>query len=163
MRYATLLLTAMAALAATQARADIPEIVACANQVDPKLRLACFDAAVVKLKADVVQAEAHKRSLFGFTLPFGDDDSDSNAPPQPNLGPKEVTRITAGVSDSSIDGTGHVVLKLDNGQVWRIQDSTHAPLMAMKKDGVVIQRTILGGYYLSAAGQDDRLSAVRIQ
>ncbi len=163
MRYAPVLLAVLAAAAAMPALADIPEIVACADQPDAKLRLACFDAAVVKLKADVVHAEERKRSLFGFTFPLmGGDDSEAEKA-EPQLGPKDVMQITAKLASATKDGAGHVIMTLDNGQIWKVQDQTLVPLNAAKTDGVVITRNLMGGYYLSVVGHNNELSVTRIR
>jgi hypothetical protein len=163
MRRITPLLLVFAGFVAVPARADIPEILACADQADPKARLACFDAAVVKLKADVAEEQTRKRSLFGFAFPLIGSDNDSDKAREPDLGPKEVTQITAKLSGSIKDGFGHVIMTLDNGQTWKVQDQTLVPLGAARANGVIISRNLMGGYYLSVVGQNNEISVTRIR
>jgi hypothetical protein len=155
MRYAMYILPTIASLIAISAHADIPEIIACANQTDPKLRLACYDAAAAKLKAQFAEEQSRKLSLFGFTLPsIGGSDADAKSEPAP---------VTAKVTGSRDDGVGHVILTLDNGEVWKVQDQTLVPINAARSKGVVISKNLLGGFYLSVAGQQNNLSVIRVQ
>jgi hypothetical protein len=164
MRSVTLSLAALASLIAVSAYGDIPEIIACSDQSDPNLRLACYDAAAVKLKADLAAAQSRKLSLFGFTLPFqGGPENAAAAEPEPVLGPKDVTQITARLTDAVKDPYGHAILTLDNGQAWKVMDETLVPLVAARANGVVISKNIMGGFYLSVIGQQNNLSVVRIR
>jgi hypothetical protein len=162
MRLARLFPVAFIYITAMPALADIPEIVACADQADAKLRLACFDAAVVKLKTDVAEAEARKKSLFGFSLPsLGLSGGDST--PEPVLGPKDAVQVTAKVTGAIKDSSGHVIMTLDNGQVWKVQDEGLVPVNAAKTVGIVINENMTGGYYLSIIGQTNNLSVMRVR
>ncbi len=160
-----LLPIALAGLFAVPAHADIPAILACAGVTDPQARLKCYDTEAAKLKTDVEQAQQRKFSLFGFTLPFTGEDSPEaqKAPPEPNLGPKEVNQISTQLADWTKDYAGHVTMTLDNGQVWRVEDVRPVPLSHGKGTPIVITRNILGGYYMSVNGRDTRLSVTRIR
>jgi hypothetical protein len=152
------------AFIAFPAQADIPEIMSCADKTDPDQRLACYDAAVVKLKADLVTARNRKLSLFGFTLPsLNGANDDAKSEPQPALNPQEVKQINANVANAAEDGFGHIVLTLDNGEVWKVQDQTIVPLGAAHNKSVTISKNMFGGFYLTIVGQQSNLSVVRIR
>jgi hypothetical protein len=147
---------------ATGAAADLPAIIACADKTDPKERLACYDDAVAKLKVEVTEAQKKKTTLFGFSLPFGDSDSESESSAQPTFGPKEVRQIDAMITAVKQDLGGHYVLTLDNGQVWRIEDA-RTLVLHPGKDLVAIVRNDFGGFYLSINGTDNKLSVNRLK
>jgi hypothetical protein len=150
----------LAAIAlSTAARGDIPELLACADNTDPQARLACYDAAAAKLKAQMAEAEKRNGTLFGFSLPFGDSDDSDHAS---KLAPQTVNEIDAKLIAVRSDIGGHQILTLNNGQVWRIDDSRNLTLVP-GNDLIAVVRNDLGGYYLSINGHDNKLSVTRIR
>ena len=148
---------------ASAAWADVPAILACADQTDSQARLQCFDREAAKLKKDMQEAQARKFSLFGFQLPFTGGDDSPDTPKEPVLGPKEVNQISANLTGWIKDYTGHVHLTLDNGQTWQVEDTARVPLT--QKDGtpVVIVRNLFGGFFMSLNGRDTRLTVTRLR
>jgi hypothetical protein len=155
----TLLAAAVVALSAA-ARADIPELLACADQTDPKARLACYDGEAAKLKTQMADAEKRKTTLFGFSMPFSNSDEAEH--PEPKLAPQEVREIDAKLVGVTTGIGGHQILALNNGQVWRIDDS-RTLFLTPGKDLVAIVRNDLGGFYLSLNGRDNKLSVSRVR
>jgi hypothetical protein len=158
-----LLTVAIAALSYSAARADIPEIVACADKADPKARLACYDAAVVKLKGELAETENRERSLFGFKMPFTSAEPDSGEDAKPKLSPRNVNEIDANVTSWKVTPIGHFILTLDNDQVWLVKDSRPVPLSAGKDTRVAIVRNMMGGFYMGVNGVNNDLSVIRIK
>jgi hypothetical protein len=158
-----LLTAAVAILSYSTARADIPEVVACADKADPKARLACYDAAVAKLKGEVAETENRERSLFGFKMPFTGAEPDNGADAKPKLSPENVNEIDANVASWKISPIGHFILTLDNNQVWLVKDSRPVPLSAGKDTRVAIVRNMMGGFYMGVNGVNNDLSVVRIK
>ncbi len=149
-------------LVSAAARGDIPELLACADQPDPKARLECYDAAAAKLKAQMAEAEKRNSTLFGFTLPFTGSDSKEEEHAEPKLAPQPVNEIDAKLIAVRSDIGGHQILTLNNGQVWRIDDTRHLTLVA-GNDLIAVVRNDLGGYYMSVNGHDNKLSVTRIR
>jgi hypothetical protein len=146
--------------------ADLPAVMACAKETDDKVRLACYDAAVVKLKAELAAAEARKLSLFGFALPFsgaGGPGQSESAPSEPVLGPREVNEIDAKLDHATKDGVGHVILELDNGEAWKVLDERLLPLSRGKDTTIQIVRNQFGGYYLNLNGETDNITVNRVR
>src|ERR1700744_2380474 len=92
------------------ARADLPELLACADKTDNTERLACYDAAAAKLKKQVADENQKRTTLFGFQLPLtGSDEDKEKDNKEPVLGPKEVNSVAAKLESSGNDGIGHIV------------------------------------------------------
>src|SRR5579862_6910641 len=100
-----------AVLLSPPALADIGDEVRCADQADDKARLACYDAAVAKLKSEGADQQARD---FGKA---------------PARSPEEeaVTDISGKLVGWSKDPLGRAIITLDNGQVWKIME--YKPLM----------------------------------
>ncbi|MGB3627223.1 MAG: hypothetical protein WA989_15430 [Henriciella sp.] len=158
----TILLAAGAALvmiapATAQEGADsasTTRVYACIDVADDLERLACYDAAVGRLKAaeetgDVVtvtreQVEEVKRDSFGFSLPSlpklvmpklgGDDDS-------------EIKEMTIAVDRISRGGDGKFIVYLENGQVWQQIESKKVYYSAKRGvENVTIKSAALGSF-----------------
>ena len=164
-RLAAVSLFAAIAAAPGVARADLPELIACADKTDNGERLACYDAAVAKLKKQVADENQRRVTLFGFRLPFtgsGEDDKDQDNK-QPVLGPKEVNSVSAKLESAGNDGIGHVVVHLNNGQSWRVSEGTGTRLVSVPGTGIQIVRNIFGGFYMNIEGGATNVPVTRIQ
>src|ERR1700743_265208 len=113
-RFATVGVFALSMTISGLARADIPEILACADKTESAQRLACSDAAAAKLKKQITDEETKRTTMFGFSIPFLDSD---DSPSTPKLGPKPVNQVDAKIKDLGTDQVGHQLVMLDNGQV----------------------------------------------
>jgi hypothetical protein len=144
------------------ARADLPELLACADKTDNAERLACYDAAAAKLKKQVADENQKRVTLFGFQLPFSGSDEDKDNK-QPVLGPKEVNSVAAKLESSGNDGVGHIVVHLDNGQSWRVNEGTSTRLVSAAGTGIQIVRNIFGGFYMNIEGGATNVAVTRIK
>lgn len=130
------------------------DVYACADIAGDSERLACYDAAVGRLKSaedagDVLtvtrdEVEKVKKESFGFSIPslpnfassmFSGDEDD------------ELKEQTAKVSRISQTPNGDFVVYLDNGQVWQQVDTTS--VYYSKKIGVenaTVKSAALGSY-----------------
>ena len=164
-----LLSLAFLLLLAPAALADLAEVTACADKTDDKERLACYDAAVAKLKTDMANAEVREKekgkTLFGLPIPFTGPktEEDFGKPPTEPPEQKEVTEISAKVTGFSRDALGHIFLMLDNGQVWRVDEYRPVLLSTAGTTTVSIERRFMGGYYMSVNGADSNLTVTRIK
>ena len=157
-----LALFAVFAVAPGLARADIPELMACADKPDPAVRLACYDAAAAKLKKQIAEENTRRATLFGFQLPFtGSDDAAETAAPQ--LGPKDIGQVDAKLTSSSRDTAGHIVINLDNGQSWRVNEATSTNIASLPGTPIQVVRNAFGGFYMNVNGRGTQLSVARIK
>ncbi len=125
------------------------DVYACRDISDEKARLACYDAAVGRLRAaeesgDVTtisraQVEQVKRDSFGFKIPsLPNFTNRGGAKPE-----SEVTSITAAVRSVST-GAGKLRITLENGQVWsQIDDKS---VRAKNAKSAEISQAALGSY-----------------
>jgi len=161
-RFAALGLFAAIAAAPGLARADLPELLACADKTDNAERLACYDAQAAKLKKQVAEENQKRTTLFGFQLPFTGSDEDKGNK-EPVLGPKEVNSVAAKLESSGNDGIGHIVVHLDNGQSWRVNEATSTRLVSVPGTGIQIVRNIFGGFYMNIEGGATNVLVTRIK
>jgi hypothetical protein len=156
-------LFAVFAIAPGLARADIPEILACSDKPDPTARLACYDGEAAKLKKQMVDAEKQNVTLFGFKLPsFGGDD-DSAAGAAPKLAPKQVNQVDSKVKSTVKDITGHLIVNLENGQSWRLDEYRTANGLSVPGTSIQIIRNAFNGFYMGVDGHNNELSVSRIK
>jgi hypothetical protein len=164
-RVTKLAIPALAALAlALDARAaDTPTtapavqaVIDCKAIADAAQRLACYDAAVGRMAeaqgaGDLVtldreQRRTVRRQAFGFSLPalsmFDRGEK-----------PEEADRVTETVAAASRDSTGHWIIRLSGGAVWRQTDD--AAIMKPPHAGstAVLRRGALGSFFMKVDGQ----------
>lgn len=163
------------AFAPAVSAASLLEIVrACATQADDSARLQCYDRGVAQFNAvdkaagndprcsnegSAAQAASSQRAATTATAttPGG-----SNTTDQFGLSAGQVLRqrsgsnsrtasqrLTARIVTVSPQPSGHLVLRLDNGQVWE-QTEDGPDLKLAADDPVTIDRGLLGAYWLSA-------------
>jgi len=103
-------------------------------------RLACYDTAAARLAAGVT-SQATPEEMFGIQAQHNRT--------QPAAAPEraEVTSIEARVARLRETKDGSVLIDLDNGQVWRQEDS--ATLLLKVGDVVTISRGALKSFRLS--------------
>jgi hypothetical protein len=162
-RFAAVSLFAAIVAAPGVARADLPELLACADKTDNAERLACYDAAAAKLKKQVAEENQKRVTLFGFQLPFTGPDAEEKSDKGPVLGPKEVTSVSAKLESSGNDGIGHIVVHLDNGQSWRVNEGTSTHLVSAAGTPIQIVRNIFGGFYMNIEGGATNVPVTRIK
>ena len=161
-RFAAIVLPALLVVAGA-ARADIPELLACADKTDNTERLACYDAAAAKLKKQMTDAEKQSVTLFGFKLPSFDGTDDSGKGETVKLAPKLVTQVDSTLKSTTRDIAGHRIVALENGQLWRVEDSKPAKGINTAGTPVQIVRNVFGGFYMGLGGDNNELSVTRIR
>ena len=182
--FATVTLFALSLLptAAGEPEATYQEMVKCSGITDSATRLACYDALMPRVRAALAAGPAQlsredQTSLFGLTLPdiFGSSEptspqafgaNDLPAPPPEPGTPQPVDSITATVTDFATTPTGKFIVFLDNGQVWRQQDSDRGTIHfkhTMSENHVTISRGMLGSYVLSLNGSNRVFKVTRVK
>jgi len=81
----------------------------------------------------------------------------------PVLGPKEVNSVAAKLESAGNDGIGHIVVHLDNGQFWRVNEATSTRLVSVPGTGIQIVRNIFGGFYMNIEGGATNVLVTRIK
>lgn len=160
---------------ADAARDTLAEFAKCGDIVDAAERLRCFDVAMPRAKAALaapapVPETATKSGFlewFGFSRPEKPvTKTEDFGKPPPEPGPGEISEITATVIQFAKTPRGKAVFVLENGQVWRQQDSDGTvvpdpPLgKAMK---VTIDRGAIGSYNLVIEGRNGLIKVARLK
>jgi hypothetical protein len=155
----------VAAFLSSPALADIGEVVHCADQADDEARLACYDAAVAKLKTEAADAQTRGKTLFGLPIPFTEPRTEQNFGKPPAAPPevKEVTEISGKLVGWTKDPLGRPILVLDNGQVWKVMEYKPLLVSTSGTTTVRIERRFMGGYYMSVNGADTNLTVTRLK
>lgn len=148
------LATPAVAQEAVQRPAVLDQVYACASVAAEAERLACYDAAVGRLReaqtsgslvaVDRAQAEEIERDAFGFSLPslprlFGNRDAVAAAPVNENR--LEIARV---VRRQNLPAT----FTMTNGQVWT-QIGTESTRNVREGGAVTIRRAALGSFMMS--------------
>jgi hypothetical protein len=131
-------------------------IEACASLLRESERLACYDAAVAALMSGTESSGVSAENMFGAT----------SATSQRNPGVRDVKReelkqISGTVTSLRRTDDGMIVVELDNGQVWRQQDSD-VRMMLATGDTVTIVRASMGTFRIAdKSGRFSRFKRVR--
>lgn len=137
---------------------------ACATEKDDAQRLACFDAAVVRVKSQPAQpAEAAavaaapvltKEEKFGLR----GDLKQEKAKQAPELA--ELESLTGKVTKLATKPYGELIVTLDNGQVW-YEIKANSGIRVKVGDEVTVKSGALGSYTLVANGRSTKVTRVR--
>jgi len=134
---------------------QIKGLLACRAIPDAAQRLSCFDRETAGIDqaltaknlvvVDREQANAARRSLFGFSLPsfsglFGGDED-------------EVKQVDSSVASSRRNVEGGWTVTLADGSTWTQSDDTPLALAPRRGDKIVVRRRALGSYTMAVAGQ----------
>jgi hypothetical protein len=180
-------------LSAAQAQSEqglASAILNCAAAADEKAQLACYSGIAAQLKAAQTSAsaavtpgaQAPKQESGSWYNPgtwFGSDDTSSayspmvgnpadfgseNMPVQTS-GPQPLDHITAKVTNASYNYFRRFTVTLDNGQVWR-QNESDTRVARFNGDGVetvTVSRGFLNSFSLIIAGQHGTYQVKRIK
>lgn len=135
--------------------AALEQVYQCANISDEGQRLACYDAAVGRLRqaqtsgdlvaVDREQAREVEREAFGFSLPslpriFGNSTSENGEP--------EFAEMQMTIDRVVMRRDGTATFYMNNGQVWTQIDNEN-PRNARAGGQVTIRRAALGSFLMS--------------
>lgn len=142
----------------------------CRNEQNDLKRLICFDAVAESMNiyagatksVDDIASERPTQQAV-ITSPRSPSRSDDFGLESQRLA-KENLPSTLGATVTSITESprGDRIITLDNGMVWRENDK-RSNLRVNEGDTVVIERGVLGAFYLGKEGQNSRMSVRRVE
>ena len=162
------LLSVLSSVSQAETVADAMQ--ACRNEQNDLKRLICFDAVAESMNiyagaaksVDEVASERPSQSAViaaPSPAPRGDDFGlESQRLAKENL-PSTLSGTVASITESP---RGDRIVSLDNGMVWRENDK-RSNLRLNEGDIVVIERGVLGAFYLGKEGQNSRMSVRRVK
>ncbi|MBL8535902.1 MAG: hypothetical protein JNM59_00705 [Hyphomonadaceae bacterium] len=151
----------------------LDQVYACASVTEEAARLACYDAAVGRLReaqstgnlvaVDRQQAQELERDAFGFSLPslgrlFRGGDSENSARPVI----EEVAEMELVIERVAMRRDGTATFTMTNGQVWT-QIDNESPRNARAGGAVTIRRATLGSFLMSVRAGGPALRVRRTQ
>lgn len=142
---------------AVSAQSSIPsQLEPCVSIRRDTERLACFDRAIAALRTGSDTPAPTAENMFGVTESRAPADDRAQAEKR-----EELRRIQGSITSISRTGDGMIVLELDNGQVWRQQDSA-VKLSIGVGDTVTITRAAMGTFRIADnSGRFARFKRVR--
>jgi hypothetical protein len=152
-----LLMLLMIAPGLVSAADPLPEgLEVCARLSRDNERLACYDRAVAALRAGQATPGVSPENMFGAN---SDNAAKTGVSAKPER--EELKQITGVVSSLRRSDDGLMIIELENGQVWRQQDS-EVRMMISPGDNVTIVRAVLGTFRITdRTGRFARFKRVR--
>lgn len=144
------------------ALADDAAMLQCRAIAGVAARVACYDAipvgAAAPLAAPVVAAAAvptpqQREQAFGMAT--------VQAPKSAT--PEQDNSISSTIAGKFDGWSGNELIKLSNGQVWRIVDGSSAVLSPMTNAKVKVERNVIGTYFLTIEGTNNAPKVRRVQ
>lgn len=134
--------------------ADVPARVKCYDAI-PLGASAAAPAPATAATAAVAAAPTHEQREQAFGLA---------TMPAPKAVEAEKTNAISTTIAGKFDGwSGNELVRLSNGQVWRIIDGSSATLSPMTNPKVTIERNFFGTYFLKIDGTNNSPKVRRIQ
>ena len=139
--------------------ADDAAMLQCRGIADVPARVRCYDAIPLGASAAVAPVAAaaptpqQREQAFGMAT---------------IAAPKAVEAEKSNSISSTIAGkfdgwSGNELVKLSNGQVWRVVDGSSAVLSPMNNPKVTIERNFIGTYFLKIEGTNNSPKVRRVQ
>jgi len=139
--------------------ADDAAMLQCRGIADVPARVRCYDAIPLGASAAVAPVAAaaptpqQREQAFGMAT---------------IAAPKAVEAEKSNSISSTIAGkfdgwSGNELVKLSNGQVWRVVDGSSAVLSPMNNPKVIIERNFIGTYFLKIEGTNNSPKVRRVQ
>lgn len=148
------------------ALADDAAMLQCRAIAEVPARVACYDAipvgAAAPLAAPVVAAVAavaaaptpqQREQAFGMAT--------IKAPK--SVTPEQDNSISSTIAGRFDGWSGNELVRLANGQVWRIVDGSSAVLSPMTDAKVKVERNVIGTYFLKIEGTNNSPKVRRVQ
>ena len=134
-----------------------PQLEACASLLRDAERLTCYDKAIAAIRrGEEPGKELSAENMFGASTGIARPTADEDAVKR-----EELRQIIGTVTSLRSADDGMIILELDNGQVWRQQDS-NVRLMVSKGDTVTVVRASLGTFRITdKTGRFARFKRVR--
>lgn len=134
-----------------------PQLEACASLRRDAERLSCFDKAIAAIRrGEAPGKELSPENMFGATTVIAQPEPGSDKDQR-----EELRQISGTVTSLRHTDDGMIIVELDNGQVWRQQDS-NVRLMVATGDKVTVVRASLGTFRITdKSGRFARFKRVR--
>ena len=142
------------------ALADDAAMLQCRSLADIASRVKCYDAIPLGSAAPVAAAAVaavptaqQREQSFGM-----------ESVKQPKAAVAEESNSISSTIAGKFDGwSGNELIKLSNGQVWRVIDGSSAVLSAMTNPKVKVERNFIGTFFLKIDGTNNSPKVRRVQ
>jgi len=150
-------------LVSGSALADDAAMLQCRSITEVPARVACYDA--IPLGAAAPVATAVVAAVAAAPTPQQREQAFGMATIQaPKAAVPEQENSISSTIDGRFDGwSGNELVKLANGQVWRIVDGSSAVLSPMTNPRVKVERNFIGTFFLKIEGTNNSPKVRRVQ
>ncbi|UQV45093.1 hypothetical protein KIV45_25840 [Janthinobacterium lividum] len=140
------------------ALADDTAMLQCRSLADIASRVKCYDAIPLGAAAPVTPVTAaptaqQREQSFGM---------ETVKAPKAD-GPEENKSISSSIAGKFDGWSGNELIKLSNGQVWRIVDGSSATLAPQNNPKVTVERNFIGTFFLTIEGTNNSPKVRRVQ
>lgn len=137
------------------ALADDAAMLQCRSLADIASRVKCYDAIPLGAAAPVVAVPTaqQREQKFGMET--------VKAPKAAE--PEENRSISSSIAGRFDGWSGNELIKLSNGQVWRVVDGSSAVLAPLSNPKVTVERNFLGTFFLKIEGTNNSPKVRRVQ
>lgn len=141
------------------ALADDAAMLQCRSIADVPARVKCYDAIPLGAAAPAAAAVAAALTPQQREQSFGMESVKA-----PKAAVQEESNSISTTIAGKFDGwSGNELIKLSNGQVWRIVDGSSAVLSPLDKPKVTIERNFIGTFFLKIEGTNNSPKVRRVQ
>ena len=149
------------------ALADDAAMLQCRSIADIGGRVKCYDAIPLGSAAPVA-ATAVAATAAAVAVPTAQQREqsfgmESVKPAKAAAVPEESNSISSTIAGKFDGWSGNELIKLSNGQVWRIVDGSSAVLAPMKNPKVTVERNFIGTFFLKVEGTNNSPKVRRVQ
>ena len=163
---------------ADTARSTLTEVAKCSDIATAAERLQCYDNAAATAKAVLAappqqQAAEEAEEEGGMLAWFGlshrkpvTKQEDFGKPPEVLEGPKEISEISATVTEFAKNAYGKSIFILDNGQIWKQIDGDTFEVQPPRRGDtmkVTIEKAMMGSFSLTVDGRNGLVKVRRIK
>ncbi len=145
--------------------ADDAALLQCRSLGDVPSRVKCYDAIPLSGAARVAAPVAAAAAVVAAPTPQQREQSfgmEAVKAPK-SAAPEENKSISSSIAGKFDGWSGNELIKLSNGQVWRITDGSSAVLAPMTNPKVTVERNFIGTYFLKVEGTNNSPKVRRVQ
>ncbi|TDY36922.1 hypothetical protein [Janthinobacterium sp. 75] len=141
------------------ALADDTAMLQCRSLTDIASRVKCYDAIPLGAAAPVAAPVAAVPTAQQREQSFGMETVKAPKASEP----EEHKSISSSIAGKFDGWSGNELIKLSNGQVWRIVDGSSAVLPPLSNPKVTVERNFVGTFFLKIEGTNNSPKVRRVQ
>lgn len=144
------------------ALADDAAMLQCRSLADVPSRVKCYDAIPLGAAAPAMPAAVAAAAVPTAQQREQSFGMETIKAPKAAV-PEESTSISSTIAGKFDGWSGNEMIKLGNGQVWRVIDGSSAVLAPLNNPKVTVERNFIGTFFLKIEGTNNSPKVRRVQ